>query len=206
MDHGRVPADVSSVEERAELRRLRALEVLAELSVLEGLSELGTVEVTGSVAHRLVVAHDIDVDVTADALDARACFDVVGRLAADPRVARVVYTNATERFGWLSFDVVCHFAGETWTIELYVNGPDACCFGWTSELARVLSGVLTPEHRHAILELKEALADDPDYRSMDVYRAVVDDGVRTLDEFRAWREQHGSADLVRWIPATVSPA
>ena len=197
---------MSTVEERAEARRLRALDLVAELRLVERLSALGPVEVTGAVAHGLVVARDIDVDVTAAALDAFACFAVLGELAEDPRVVRVVYTNATERFGWLSFDIGCLFAGERWTIELYVNGPDASCFGWTSELARVFSPTLTPEQRHAILELKEALADDPEYRSLDVYRAVTDDGARSLDEFLAWRAEHGSADLVRWIPGTVSPA
>ena len=196
---------MSAREQRAEARRLRALELLAELRVLDHLSELGTVEVTGAVAHGLVVAHDIDVDVTAAALDAPACFAVMGELAADPRVVRVVYTNATERFGWLSFDIVCLFAGEKWTIELYVNGPDASCFGWTSELAGVFSGVLTPEQRDAILELKEALADDPEYRSMDVYRAVMDGGVRGIDAFLAWRTEHGSEELARWLPGTVPP-
>ena len=194
---------MSTLEERAEARRLRALELLAELRVLEHLSELGTVEVTGAVAHGLVVARDIDVDVTAAVLDAPGCIAVVGELAADPRVVRIVYTNATERFGWLSFDIVCADGGERWTIELYVNGPGASFLGWTSELASVLSRVLTPEQRHAILELKEELADDPQYRSMDVYRAVVDDGVRGLDAFVAWRSEHGSEELARWLPRTV---
>lgn len=194
---------MSTLEERAEARRLGALELLAELRLVERLSRLGTVEVTGSVAHGLVVAHDVDVDVTADALDPAACLAAVGELAADPRVVRVVYTNATERFGWLSVDIVCDIRGERWTIELYVNGPGASCPGWTSELAAVLSPVLTPEQRHAILELKEALADDPEYRSMDVYRAVVDGGVRGIDAFLDWRREHGSEELARWLPGTV---
>jgi hypothetical protein len=196
---------VSALAERAEARRLRALELLAELRVLERLSKLGPVEITGSVAHGLVVAHDIDVDVTVAALDARACFAVIGELAADPRVVRVVYTNATERFGWLSFDIVCVFGGEKWTIELYVNGPEASCLGWTAELAGVFSRVLSPEQRDAILELKEALVDDPEYRSMDVYRAVMDGGVSGVDAFLAWRTEHGSEELARWLPATVPP-
>ncbi len=196
---------MSALAERAEARRLHALELLAELRALEHLARLGTVEVTGSVAHGLVVAHDIDIDVTAAALDPRACFAVMSELAADPRVVRVVYANTAERFGWLSFDIVCTFAGEKWTIELYVNGPDASCFGWTSELAGTFSRVLTPEQRDAILELKEALVDDPEYRSMDVYRAVMDGGVRGIDAFLAWRTENGSEELARWLPATVPP-
>lgn len=195
-----------TVEEREEARRRVALDLLAELRAVEHLSRLGQVEITGAVRHRLVVAHDIDVDVTAEELDAAACFEAVGKIAVDPRVVRVVYRNDRQRFGWLAFDIVCRlYDGEDWVIELYVNGPNASYAGWTAELARELANVLTPEHRRAILELKEALAGDVDYRSMDVYRAVVDGGIRDLDGFLRWRAEHGSAELARWLPGTVPP-
>ena len=190
---------MSTVEEREEARRARALELLAQLRAVERLSALGTVEITGAVAHRLTVAHDIDLDVTVDELDAHAILAVIAELATDPIVTRVVYRNDAETYGWLAFDVVM---GD-WAIELYVSTPSASCFGWTSELARAFGDMLDAEQRHAILELKEALADDPEYRSMDVYRGVVDGGVRDLDGFRRWREEHGSEELRRWLPGTV---
>ena len=66
--------------------------------------------------------------------------------------------------------------------------------------------MLTSEERCAILELKEAFAGDADSRSMDVYRAVVDDGIRDLDEFLRWRGVNGSEELAPWLPGTVPPA
>ena len=191
---------MSTPEEREEARRRRALELLSELRVVERLSALGPVEITGGVAHRLTVAHDIDIDVTVDELDAHACLAVMADLAGDPRVKRVVFRNDATTYGWLAFDI----AVEDWAIELYVSTPRASCFGWTAELARLFADMLDREQRRAILELKEALAGDHDYRSMDVYRAVVDDGVRDLDEFLRWRAECGSAELARWLPDTVS--
>jgi hypothetical protein len=196
-----------SVEEREAARRRHALDLLEELHVVERLSVLGPVEVTGAVRHRLVVDRDIDMDVTVDELDAGACFAAIGEIATDPRVLRIVYRNDASAFGWLAFDITCSDAdGNAWIIELYVSTPAASFFGWTSELARLLEGVLTPDQRHAILELKEALVGDAEYRSMDVYRAVVDDGVRGTDDFLRWRPEHGSAKLARWLPGSVSPA
>jgi hypothetical protein len=193
---------VSTVEAREEARRRRALELLADLRVVERLSTLGPVEITGAVAHGLAVAHDIDMDVTVDELDAKACFAVMAELASDPRVKRIVCRNDASTYGWLAFDIVI----DDWAIELYVSTPAASCFGWTSELARIFGDLLDAEQRHAILELKEALAGDSEYRSMDVYRAVVDGGIRDLEEFRRWRAEHGSEKLERWLPGTVRPA
>jgi hypothetical protein len=196
-----------SVEEREKARRGRALGLLEDLHVVERLSVLGPVEITGAVRHRLVVDRDIDMDVTVSELDARACFAAIGEMATDPRVLKVVYRNDASTHGWLAFDITCSDAdGDPWIIELYVSTPAASFFGWTSELARLLEGVLTSEQRRAILELKEALAGDAEYRSMDVYRAVVDDGVRGTDEFLRWRTEHGSAEIARWLPGTVRPA
>ena len=62
---------MSTPEEREAERRRRAFDLLADLHVVERLSELGPVEITGAVAHRLAVAHDIDMDVTVDELDAK---------------------------------------------------------------------------------------------------------------------------------------
>jgi len=193
---------MSTVEEREEERRRGALDLLADLRVVEQLSALGPVEITGAVAHRLVVDHDIDMDVTVDELDAHAILSVITGIAVDPRVRRVVYRNDATTYGWLAFDIVI----EDWAIELYVSTPAASCFGWTAELARTFGDLLDAGQRHAILELKEALAGDAEYRSMDVYRAVVDGGVRDLDTFLRWRGEHGSEKLERWLPATMSPA
>jgi len=165
-----------TVEEREEARRRLALDLLRELRVVERLSELGPVEITGAMRHHLVVDRDIDVDVTVDELDAHGCFAAIGEIASDPRVLRVVYRNEAETSGWLAFDLVCRDAeGERWTIG-------------------------------AILAPKEALVGDADYRSMDAYRAVVDDGIRDLDGFLRWRDVNGSEELAHWLPGSVPPA
>jgi hypothetical protein len=66
-----------------------------------------------------------------------------------------------------------------------------------------LGDVLTDDARETILVLKESLAGDPDYRAMDVYRAVLEAGVGTPEELRSWRATHGSTELVRWDPASA---
>jgi hypothetical protein len=192
---------VATVLERAAVRQRSALALLDSLAYLERWGRLGRAELVGSVRHGLVVARDIDVEVTVPALDPRAAFAVAGEVAASPCVVRALYRNQSESHGWLYWEISARAGdGEEWTIETYVSGPDDRYAGWSAELATALEQALTDENRVAILTLKEALVHDAAYRAMDVYRAVVDGGVRTLDEFAAWRETSGSSELVRWRP------
>jgi hypothetical protein len=61
---------------------------------------------------------------------------------------------------------------------------------------------LTPETQESILELKELRARDASLRcpSVDLYRAVLDDGVRTADELHSWIESHETGVLTNWRP------
>jgi len=193
---------VSAITDRAAARQATALALLESLRYLDRWGRLGHAELVGSVRHGLVVARDIDVEVTVPALEPAATFAVAGELATDPLVARATYRNQAESRGWLYWEIGAHGEdGEEWTIETYVSGPDDPYAGWSAELASALAAALTDEQRAAILALKEALADDPDYRAMDVYRAVVDGGVRSPAELAEWREASGSSELVRWLPA-----
>jgi hypothetical protein len=196
-----------SAAERAEARRRTALDLLASLRYLERWGGVGRPELVGSVRHGLVVARDVDVEVSVAALDVPATFAVVAEIAADGRVTRALFRNEADERGWLYWEVVARGDdGEEWTIETYVSGPDDRYSGWSAELARAFGDVLTDEAREAILVLKESLAGDPDYRAMDVYRAVVESGVRTPEELRSWRATYGSTELVRWDPASVRSA
>jgi hypothetical protein len=140
-------------------------------------------------------------------LNAEAAFAVAGEIASDPHVVRALYRKMDVSRGWLYWEIGYRCDdGEEWTIETYLGGSTDPYAGWSSELAAAFDGVLTEEHRRAILELKEAMVEEPEYRAMNVYRAVVDGSVRDIDAFRCWRAEHGSAELVRWRPGTVPPA
>ena len=61
---------------------------------------------------------------------------------------------------------------------------------------------LTPESREAILELKELRGLDSSLQcpSIDLYRAVLDDDVRTAEDLRTWLESHETGKLSDWRP------
>lgn len=65
-----------------------------------------------------------------------------------------------------------------------------------------IESALTEETRIAILTIKEAVQGRGDVHSMDVYRAVLDDGVRTAADFLTWQAEHKSVGLTSWRPTT----
>ena len=54
---------------------------------------------------------------------------------------------------------------------------------------------ITAEQRIAVLRIKDDRHRQPAYPhrvgGLDIYTAVLDDGIRTLDEFAAWLAQRG---------------
>ncbi|WP_326763586.1 hypothetical protein OG978_02460 [Streptomyces sp. NBC_01591] len=75
----------------------------------------------------------------------------------------------------------------TWTSG-FVDEPDR-----QPDLAhlKTLSPRLTPETHAAITGIKQAWADRAEYgrsvKSVDIYRSVLDDRVRTPEQFDEWR-------------------
>lgn len=63
---------------------------------------------------------------------------------------------------------------------------------------------LTPETRRAILEIKDGLARTPapagKVMSIEIYRAVLEDGVRDPASFLAGKNARPEAGIVEWMP------
>lgn len=76
-------------------------------------------------------------------------------------------------------------AGDAWNLDLWF-WPRAASAGNAAD-ARALCQRLTPENRLAILWIKDALHEQPAYRSVDLYEAVLDHGVRTPAQFERYQ-------------------
>jgi hypothetical protein len=68
------------------------------------------------------------------------------------------------------------------------------------DLIEPMRRALTSETRAAILTIKRDTLAEPDVHGIDVYRAVLDDGVRTSADFRDWLTTHRADGLTRWRP------
>ncbi|MDE5636569.1 MAG: phosphoglycerate mutase family protein, partial [Alistipes sp.] len=67
-------------------------------------------------------------------------------------------------------------------------------------MADRIAAALTDRTRTAILRLKYLTPDDEHIMGVEYYQAVLRDGVRTWDEFVAWRAAHPVTGIVEWMP------
>ncbi|GAB2713446.1 hypothetical protein [Kitasatospora kifunensis] len=176
-----------------------------DLGLSESLGRLGDPVRVGSAALGLMVRRDLDITVVCPRLDATAHESVVGlgaRLALHERVRQVRFRNDTGAWNtdpaypdglYLGLGYRSP-QGHTWSLDIwFVDEPER-----QPDLShlRTLPARLTSEAREAILRIKHAWAEHSEYgrsvRSWDIYRSVLDDGVRTVAEFDTWRAGNSS--------------
>jgi hypothetical protein len=125
-----------------------------------------------------------------------AGFSVLAACATRPGTTEARFSNHLARPDeGLYWQLRYHHEGEEWKIDMWTLRHDhpGPLSTWMVEPMRA---ALTSESRRTILNLKRALAERPDLRcgSIHVYRAVLDAGVGTLQEFQDWRAEPGSTD------------
>jgi hypothetical protein len=168
----------------------------ADLRLDQALSEVGRPVLVGSAALGLMVRRDLDITVVAPVLEMNAVWRLGARMATHPRVREVVFRNDTGSWNLdLGYPDGLYLGlryrsptGKDWTIDLwFVDEPDR-----QPDLAhlRTLPGRLTPTTRAAIIRIKDSWWNHPKVQpsvsSHDIYSAVLDGDVRTVDQFVQW--------------------
>jgi hypothetical protein len=190
----------------AQQRELQAeaAGVRADLRLDELLSAAGDPLLVGSAALGLMVWRDLDVDVHCARLERDVVLDVGARLARHPNVRAVNYRNDTGHWntepqkypdGYYLGARYRADAGEEWRLDLwFIDEPRRQP---SSAHLETLRRTVDDESRLAILRVKQAWHDRPEYgstvTSWDIYRAVLDDGVRDSAAFDAWLAARASS-------------
>ncbi|WNV90907.1 hypothetical protein [Umezawaea sp. Da 62-37] len=174
--------------------------IVDALGLKQSLAEFGEPVRVGSSALGLMVRRDIDITVVCPALDMathEAVVELGGELARHDRVGKVLFRNDTGDWNTdpaypdgFYLGVGCRSAhGLDWNLDIWfvdepARQPDL-------EHVRTLPGRLTDETREAILHIKEAWSERPEYGKSvtgnDICTAVLDKGVRTPEEFERQR-------------------
>ncbi|MDE7450608.1 MAG: phosphoglycerate mutase family protein, partial [Alistipes sp.] len=136
----------------------------------------------GSMRMGLLAKHrDLDFHIYSDAIDLRADFEVMGRLAALPGIVRIEYGNlldtdeaCVEWHAWYRDET-----GDEWQIDLIHIVRGSRYDGYFERVADRIATALTDERREAILRLKFETPDDLKIMGIEYYQAVIRDGVRT---------------------------
>ena len=90
--------------------------------------------------------------------------------------------------------------GELWQIDMIHIEAGSAYDGYFERFARRLQRTLTPEMRQAVLRLKFETPDHEKISGVEIYRAVVQGGVRTRAELERWRAEHPLTGISEWMP------
>jgi hypothetical protein len=201
-------AELGGLLRRQDTLQAEATRVLADLALFDLLGPFGEVTQVGSSAVGLMVRSDIDLCVDCDPArwNPDAVFAAARPLASHPRVQKLSFWNESGPFKppgladglYWGVRYLSDAAGE-WNLDVWFWPRDATG-GPPPDVAHAadLRRRLDPETRAAILLIKDAHHRDDAFvghevRSIDVYEAVLDRGVRTVAEFGSDLTARGAA-------------
>lgn len=189
--------------ERAARTRQQAAAILDDLGLLEKWRRFGRPVLVGAVSFDLAVAPDIDMEVYCPELRIEHGFQVLAECALNPRVMAAQFLNALS-----SPDKALYWQlryrtddGTEWKIDMW-SAPKDYDLPRGEDFVQPMKDSLTDETRAAILALKEARAEDrlPTFLSVDLYRAVLDGGVRNVSQMQQWLQLNQVGVLTAWKP------
>lgn len=191
---------------RAGAAQARALEIVGKLEVGSAFASIGAeAHLVGSLRMGLLMKHrDIDFHVYSQRpFSVGESFSAVARLAENGRVRQLSYANLLETdekcLEWhLSYEAA---AEEIWQIDIiHILRESPWAFYFESAADRI-KAALTPETRRAILAIKDGLPEGDKVPGIEIYQAVLRDGVRDLGAFQTWRQSRPAVEgIIGWMP------
>lgn len=182
----------------------QAHDVTLQLQLHERWAELGTVTFSGSSRFGLMVEPNIDMEVYADHPRPSDGFQVIAAIAEIPGVRRVRFKNQLDDPGdpglywWIQYRDELN---QDWSIDAWLIPSDHPFAMHSARFAEAMCECLNEDLRRTILQIKhESRCRNLDTRSIEIYRAVLRDGIATYNEFERWLEQHPPKKLEDWMP------
>lgn len=188
----------------AEQNQQRAREIIEQTGIMEIWRSVGAdPNLVGSSRMGLMMKNlDIDMHIYSDPLTVAASFAAMSQFAQLPGVKTIYYGNlidtVEECIEWhVNYEAA---DGSQWKFDMIHIQRGSRYDGHMERVADRIMEVLTPETRRAILQIKSDTPDGAGIMGIEYYRAVIAGGVRTWDEFAAWREANPPEGVIEWMP------
>lgn len=195
---------MESVVKIAESVQKRAWEVIEQTNIMEIWSSMGaTINLVGSLKMGLLINNrDIDFHIYSTPFRLSDSFSAMSRLAENKGIKTIQYANLLEAedqcIEWHAFyedDI-----GQSWQIDMIHILNESPYAGHFEKVAERIAAVLTPELRATILSIKNGIPIERKVMGIQVYKAVIKDGVRDLDSFWQWKEKNPDEGIISWMP------
>ena len=184
----------------------KAEKLLHDFRIVEMWESMGAeVRTVGSFRSNLMMDKDIDLHVYTPELDAAKTFQALTPLLGDSRVIKCKYINGTETDEHcLEWHIALkYFSDEIWTLDMIQILAGSALDGFFEETTDAIIRALTQETRLTILKLKKAAPVGNYICGIEFYKAVLEDHVRTWEEFEQWRKSNPLEGMMHWRPKAL---
>lgn len=188
----------------AQQNQTKAHEIISALNIVEAWNSIGAkVNLIGSLKIRLLMKHrDIDFHVYTETVDISKSFYAVSLIAQHQGVQSVQYSNLlNEEDECLEWHITYIDDNHVeWLIDIMHIVKGSKYDGYFERVGDGIEKRLTEESRNTILKLKWETPDDEKIMGVEYYRAVLDGGVKTMNEFQEYRLAHPVNGILEWQP------
>jgi predicted nucleotidyltransferase len=182
----------------------KAWSIIEETDVVKHWTSIGaTVNLVGSLKTGLMINNrDIDFHIYTNPFKLSDSFLAVSKIAENKRIKTISYTNLLESedkcIEWHAF--YDDQDGNRWQIDMIHILTGSPYVNYFENVAERISEVLTDETREAILRIKSEIPIDKKVMSILMYKAVIEDGVRSLEAFWKWKKRNPDEGIITWVP------
>ena len=169
----------------------------------EGLFKLfqdfGETEIIGAYDLGLLVNPDIDISILVPNYDIDRYFDLCKEIAKQFKPLKIKYIDQKLANWDPPYNTGLYLGIELirdktlWKIDVSFFTPDL--FKGRIKYHNDFKNILTDGNKEIIIKIKQSIYKSPNYKSIDVYNAVIKDNVKNLEEFLVWYRQNNSKDF-----------
>ena len=133
-------------------------------------------------------------------LDIRQSFAVIAQIAQNPQARRIEFVNLADTeeccFEWhIWFD---DNNGTLWQIDIIQIKRGTKYDGYFEKQAEEIKAAMSEEMRQTIIRLKFETPDNFKIAGIEYYKAVIQDGITSFDDFLKWRKSHNFEGIIKW--------
>ena len=194
--------DKEKIEQHMFDMKNRAYKIIHDLKIIETWEKIGArVNLVGSLKMGLLVKHrDIDFHIYTNDLSPVQALKVIAELAHSPGVKKIEYSNLSDKEDcclefhlWIEDDI-----GELWQIDMINIKSNSKYDGYFEQVADTVLKQMTKEQKQLICELKYVTPDTEKIAGIEYYKAVIQDNIKSWNEFVVWRKQQSFSGIIEW--------
>lgn len=193
--------DKKYLEKAAELQRA-AEAVMAELEIRQRWGKVGKTILVGSARFGLMASPNLDFEIYVEEPDINVGFETIKEFANVPGVKQIQFLNflGTDDPGLYWRIDYEDASGTLWDIDNWLvpfSHPHA---GMADGFAQAIQKALTEAKKLTILQIKACFSPEKKYRGIDIYKAVLQGGVTSAEEFEQWIKENPPVPMETWSP------